>query len=126
MRTTSAWSRTPAARALLARITPADLYVRLEYAFAGSPDRLVLTFDGKEALEKARADFVERCVGMTFGAAEVAGRAQDYLAADACHTSVDDVLAGMFGDPNQWRGWGVAGAQEAVRAALIHNERAVA
>lgn len=121
---TSAWSRTPAARAILSRIEPSKLYVSVEQQIVG-PDRLVLTFIGKEDLEKVRRAFVDRTVGMTFAQANADGRAEDYFAADDCHADVDDVLNGMFGDPNRY-GRHAETAQASIRAAFIQNERAVA
>lgn len=103
------WHATPKAVAILSRITPDSLCVRRFSPIVG-PAFLRIeaddldTGDMLEILEAIRQLAVNEEFGMTFGEAQDAGCAREFLAAYAAAPDVATVLAERLGDPRKFGG----------------------
>lgn len=99
------WNETADARRILAGLTADDVYLQACYGVGPGCDHYIWSIPGHhDALNETRTSAVERAFGCTFqeASAESSERARAYLAADALQPSVSDVLAAIFGDPDQF------------------------
>lgn len=98
------WHHTAAAQRILAQADPDQIFVG-ECELAIPSDRFILFGDILSDLTAVRNEFLSVKLGGSFREVEAQGRAQEWLAADYDHMSVQAVLAERFGSPMRFAGY---------------------